>query len=196
MATYPAVAATSEAVLGLLEAAAGGSEFDSVEFEHYDAADLAKPATDTVSLLLHGVTLNPNRRPVQPRIEPDGRAFRPAVPLDLHFMVTAWAEHPVRQQRLLGWCIRVLADTPTLPAGMLNHFGPEDDVFRPTETVELIWEPLSAQDLAEIWEGAKSNRQPSASYLARIVEIESRFTIDEHPLVQTRDFSYAEANGR
>jgi hypothetical protein len=195
VATYPAVAATSEAVLGLLEAAAVGTEFAAIEFEHYAADDLGKPAADTVSLLLHAVTLNPTRRPVEPRIAPDGSAFRPAVALDLHYVLTAWAEHPVRQQRLLGWCIRVLADTPTLSAGILNHFGPEDDVFRPTETVELIWEPLSTQDLAEVWEGAKSNRRPSATYLARIVEIESPYRLDEHPLVQTRELAFAEADG-
>ena len=193
MALYPAIAATSQAILGVLEAAAAtpDAEFANTNFALYRSDDLQKPMTEGVSLYLHRLVVNTEHRNRLPRVGPDGRRRRPAVPLDLHYLLTAWAEDAVKQQRLLGWCIRTLADTPTLPAGLLNHFGPEHDVFRPDETVEVLLEPLSVQDMSDVWEALGPRREASATYVARVVELESVEVLPEGRLVQTREVGYA-----
>lgn len=192
MATYPAIAATSEAVLGLLQSAAIGGEFEGVEFAHYQAGDLASPMTEGVSLYLYRVTVSGNRN-LPPQRGPDGRRYRPPIPLDLHFLVTAWAETAIRQQRMLGFAIRTLEDTPILPAGVLNQHSPEPNVFRPEETVELVYESVSVQDFGYIWDVAQTKEQPSATYVARMVEIESLVSVDDAGPVQTRVLEYAQA---
>jgi hypothetical protein len=191
MATYPAIGATSEAILGLLQSAAVGGEFDGVTFAHYQAGDLASPMTEGVSLYLYRVTVSANRN-LPPQLGPDGRRYRPPIPLDLHFLVTAWAETAVRQQRLLGFAIRTLEDTPILPAGVLNQHSPEPNVFRPEETVELVFESVTVQDFGYIWDVAQTKEQPSATYVARMVEIESPVSVDDAGLVQTRALEYAQ----
>lgn len=192
MAGYQAISATSEAVLGLLQSAAVGGEFDGVEFAHYRSDDLASPMTEGISLYLYRVTVNANRN-LPTRLGPDGLRYRPPLPVDLHFLVTAWAETAVRQQRLLGFAIRTLEDTPILPAGVLNQHGPEPDVFRAEETVELVFESVTVQDVAYIWDVARTKEQPSATYVARMVAIESRVAVDGAGLVQTRSLEYAQA---
>jgi hypothetical protein len=191
VATYPAIAATSEAVLGLLQSAAVGGEFDGVAFAHYQAGDLASPMTEGVSLYLYRVTVSGNRN-LPPQRGPDGKRYRPPIPLDLHFLVTAWAETAIRQQRLLGFAIRTLEDTPILPAGVLNQHSPEPDTFRPNETVELVFETVTVQDFAYIWDVAQTKEQPSATYVARMVEIESLVSVDDAGLVQTRALEYGQ----
>jgi hypothetical protein len=101
--------------------------------------------------------------------------------------MTAWAKDAGTQQRLLGWAARIVHDNATLPAGLLNAFGP-DPVFRPDETVEVVWETLTQQDAYDIWDVARPNQQPSAAYVARIVEIDSAVDATDGPLVQTRTF--------
>ena len=101
MAAYPALAATSEAILGVLQSAAVGGEFDGVAFAQYQAGDFQAPMTAGISLYLYRLTVNANRNQ-PPRLGPDGRRYRPTLPLDMHFLVTAWAENAIRQQRLLG----------------------------------------------------------------------------------------------
>jgi len=192
MAQYPAIAATSEAVLGLLQSAVVGGEFDGVSFAHYQAKNFESPMTEGVSLYLYRLTVSSNRN-LPPRLGRDGRRYRPPLPLDLHFLVTAWADDAVKQQRLLGFAIRTLEDTPILPAGVLNQHGPEPDVFRPEETVELVFEGLSVQDTSYVWEVAQTKEQPSAPYVARMVEIESSIALDEAAPVQTREFDLAKA---
>jgi hypothetical protein len=190
MALYPAIAAMSEAVLGLLERAAGGTEFGTATFSHYQADDFQSPMSDGVSLYLYRVSVNANRN-LPARLGRDGTVGRPPIPLDVHFLVTAWAGDAIRQQRMLGFAIRTLEDSPILPAGVLNSYGPEPDVFRPEETVELVYENVSVQDVAYIWDVAQTKEQPSATYVARMVEIESRVSVDEGPAVQTRELRFA-----
>jgi Pvc16 N-terminal domain len=195
MATYPAIAATSDAVLGLLQSAAVGTEFDGVAFAHYQSGDFESPMSDGVTLYLYRVTVSSNRN-LPPQVGPDGRRYRPPIPLDLHFLVTAWAETAVRQQRMLGFAIRTLEDTPILPAGVLNQHSPEPNVFRPEETVELVYENLTVQDIGYIWDVAQTKEQPSATYTARMVEIESPVAFDEGGLVQTRELQFAQADSQ
>jgi hypothetical protein len=190
VATFGAVAATSSALLGLLKAAANGDpEFGTAEFPLLRSDDLQKTPPDrlAVSLYLYHVSVNPNRRAVPGRWELDGMRRNPALPLDLHYLMTAWAKDAGTQQRLLGWAARIVHDNATLPAGLLNAFGP-DPVFRPDETVEVVWETLTQQDAYDIWDVARPNQQPSAAYVARIVEIDSAVDATDGPLVQTRTF--------
>jgi Pvc16 N-terminal domain len=191
MARYPAVAATSDAILGLLQTAAIGSEFAGISFAHYQAKNLDKPMNQGIALLLYRVNVSANRN-LPPRLRNDGKRYRPPLPLDLHYLLIPWADDTIKQQRLLGWAIRTLEDTPILPAGILNQHGPEPDTFGPGETVELVWENLSQQDTTNIWDAAKAKEQPSAAYVARYVEIESEIPLTEAPLVQTRELDYAD----
>jgi hypothetical protein len=194
MARSPAIAATSEAILGLLQSAAVGGEFDGVTFAHYQSSDFESPMTEGVSLYLYRITVSTNRN-LPGRLGRDGRRYLPPLPVDLHFLVTAWADDAIKQQRLLGFAIRMLEDTPILPAGVLNQHGPEPDVFRPEETVELVFESLSVQDTSYIWEIAQTKEQPSAPYVARMVEIESSVTLEDVAAVQTREFELAKVPG-
>ena len=114
------------------------------------------------------------RRTLPPKIGVDGKKYRPPLPLDLHYMLTPWAKKAETQQLLLAWMMRVLDDTPTLASGYLNNFDPDNEPFGPDETVDLVYEPVSIQDMLNIWEVQKQNFQVSVTYVARVVPIDSR----------------------
>ena len=189
MALYPAIAGTSLAILGLLEGASADSEFAGVPFEHYHGSNLERPMAEGVSLWLYRVSVNAARN-LPLRVEPDGTTRRPPIPLDLHYLVSAWAADPIQEQRLFGWAVRTLEDTPMLPAGVLNQHLSQPDVFRPHEAVELVWQSLSLSEALDLWEGVRTKMRPSAAYLARAVEIESAVDVAQHPEVQTRELVY------
>jgi Pvc16 N-terminal domain len=191
MAGFGAIQATSAAILGLLESAADGSpEFRTTAFVQLTSGGLqaSGPDAQTVSLYLYHLNVNAGRRSAG-SVDAFGARRLPPLRLDLHYLLTAWAKDAGTQQRLLGWAVRTLADTATLPAGVLNGHSP-DPVFRPDETVELVWENLSQQDLFDIWDVARPKQQPSAAYVARILELESPVTVGDFPLVQTTDIQY------
>lgn len=191
MATYRAIAATGLAIRGLLKSAIPTTEFPNAEIELYRPANFDSPMTIGISLYLYRVTLNTSRRNLPPVVEPDGKRYRPPLPVDLFYMVTAWGQTAEMQQRLLGWVMRELENTPILPSSLLNHYILEADTFRPSETVELICETISMQDMNTLWEGFrvnKTNQHASVTYVARMLLIESKLELTEYPPAQTRIF--------
>ena len=192
MASYQAIAAVSRAIRGLLDLACPRPEFDGARFEVYQANNFQNPMDEGISLYLYRVSSS-SRRNLPSRTGPNGETYRPPLPLDLYYMLTAWGRTFEKQQGLLGFCIRELGNIPILPSGLLNHFGPERNVFREDETVELVFEPLTLQDFSNIWEPLKPNLQPSATYVARMVSIESTVEISGAGIVQTRQFDFKDA---
>lgn len=192
MASYQAIAAVSRAIRGLLDMACPRPEFEGARFEIYQAGNFQNPMDEGVSLYLYRVSSS-SRRNLASRVGPNGEQYRPPLPLDLYYMLTAWGRTAEKQQGLLGFCIRELGNVPILPAGLLNHFGPERDVFRADEAVELVFEPLSLQDIANVWEPLKPNLQPSATYVARMVSIDSTVEMPGVGSVQTRQFDFKDA---
>jgi hypothetical protein len=190
MATDHAIAATGEAILGLLEAARPKPEFATIQFALYQASNFQTPMEDGVSLYLYRISTNTTRRNLPPRTDAQGRRYRPPLPLDLHYLLTPWARTAARQQRMLGWCMRALEDTAILPTGLLNRYGTELETFRPNETVELVCEPISLQEIINIWDAFKSNLQLSAAYVARMIAIDSQIEIPEGHRAQTRVFDF------
>ena len=186
VATYPAVAGVSQALVGLLRRGAAGTEFAGLSVALYHASNLERPMTEGISLWLYRVSVNPARNhPV--RVDVDGTRHLPPLPLDLHYLLTAWAADPVQEQRLFAWAVRTLEDTPVLPAGVLNEPLAEPDVFLPQEAVELAWQPLSLSESLDLWEGVRTKLRPSASYLARSVHLTSDAERTTWAPVQTRE---------
>src|SRR5207244_6117071 len=107
-----AIAAVGRAILTMLAAAVPKPEFAGAAFELYQSKNLQTPMDEGVSLYLHRVTPANNIRNLPPRVGLDGRRFRPSMPLDLHYLLIAWARDAFKQQRLLGWAMRELEDTP------------------------------------------------------------------------------------
>ena len=186
MATYHAVSAVGEAILGLLEEGRPRDDFPNADFRLYQAQSFQSPMSEGVSLYLYRVVVNRARRVFPTQLAPDGTRRRPPLPLDLYYMLTPWAASAAKQHLLLGYCMRALEDTPVLPAGLLRRYAPHS--FSSDEGVEITAEPLSIQDLTNLWDMAKQNIQISVAYVARVVSIDSAITEPAGTLVQTRTF--------
>jgi len=188
MASYRAIAAISQAILGLLADSVPKPDFAAARFELFQAINFQTPLEEGVSLYLFRVIPNQTRRSLGPRIGDDGLRYKPSFPIDLQFLLTAWAKSAERQQRLLGWAIRTLEDTPILPSGLLNHYGPEPDTFAAAETVELFMDSIAIQDMGNLFEVARHHFQPSVVYIARMITLDSQVELGDAGLAQTREF--------
>ena len=191
MATWNGIAATTRAIVGLLDDAYP-REFGKLSIVPAHPSELAadKPIADGFTVCLYRVTTNGSLRNRPPRTAPDGTRYRPSLPIDLQYLITPWASDVEKQQRLLGWGMRCLEDNPVLSAGLLNRYLREVDVFRPDETVELVNESLAFADFLNIWDKFKPRLQTSALYIARMVLIDSDIELVEGRPVQTREFDF------
>lgn len=190
MGDFRAIMAVSSAIARVLEdarAITGLQPFDVAlgQPKDFPAPD---PQVTKVLLYLYRIEVSPSKRHLAPRIQADGRRRRPALALDLHYLLTPCSANAQIQQQLLGWCLRTLEDTAILPAGLLNSFDQGSPIFYEDETVEVVYEPLGLQDLVNIFDPIKPNVYLSVGYIARMVGIESRETLHEFEPVQTREF--------
>jgi len=192
MASINAIGATSATLKGLIRDNYPRDEFGtSLDIELYQARSFEFPMKEGFSIYLYRVAINGNVRNLTYRRSSEGGRFRPSLPLDLHYMITPWAEDPERQHRMLGWAMRMFEDFGTLSSSHLNHYIAETDTFSTNEGVDIICEPLSLNDYFTIWDRLRT-LPLSITYVLRVVLVDSKVEINEGPLVQTRSFDMGE----
>lgn len=173
MANYAAIAGTCEAVIRLLRSNYDPANFNgvSLDFQVYVTQDFHQPMDEGVSVFLYRIYQNGNYRTPAGRWTPEGRQAT-KLPIDLHFLLTAWAKKASLQHEIAGWMMRVMEDNPTLPSSLLNAYRP--DVFWPDEGVDVGLTELSVEDMFRVWEVMIGHTyQLSVPYQARMIEIES-----------------------
>jgi hypothetical protein len=193
MANHRAIKTVCESVLSLLKSNYQASDFNNtqLQFEVFLAKDFT---TGTglnvgVSLFLYRVYVNTSHRTPSGRVGPSGERYQTQLPLDLHFLLTAWGEEASMQHTITGWMMRVLEDHPILPPGLLNSLDP--GVFHPDETVEICLTELKNEDMMSIWRDMVEKKyQLSIPYMARNIRIESDWELVSGAPVQRRTGDY------
>lgn len=138
---------------------------------------LALPA---LTLYLFRITMNEHarnvRRPVGARIED--------VPLavDLHYLLTAWADSAEEEQTTLAWAMRELYLHPVLDAAALAR----DAGWEPGDVIQIVPSELSTEDIMRIWDALEPSYRLSVSYVARVVRVDRDRGPEERPVVATR----------
>lgn len=191
MANFRAIKVACEGVLKLLQRNYQPEDFNpELQFEIYLANNFDTPMTTGISLFLYRVFPNTCHRIPAGRIGPEGRQYRTQLPLDLHFLLTAWGQEASLQHTIVGWMMRILEDIPILPSGFLNSL--DSGVFKPDETLEIILADLNNEEMLNIWrELTEHNYQLSLPYIARNVRIESSKLEAEGEPIDKRILQYA-----
>jgi hypothetical protein len=191
MASHRAIAATCEAIVRVLRSSYTPAQFGGagLDFQVYVADDFRSPMDAGVSLFLYRIYHNGTNRTPAGRVLPDGRQQRRQLPVDLHFLLTAWAPRASLQHEIAGWMMRVMEDTPTLPAALLNTY--QSDVFHDDEGVEVALTTLSVDDMFHIWDVMIQHvYQLSVPYVARMLQIESGLATMRPAPIQERVGDY------
>ena len=190
MATTSAISATTESVIRLLRNAYDPAQFNNaqLDFQVYVANDFLSPMDEGVSLLLYRIYHDGSPRTPPGRLQSDGQRERTKLPLELHFMLTAWAKQATLQHEIAGWMMRTMEDNPIFYPSLLNSYKP--NVFYPDETVSVSLAQLSVEDMFDIWDVMiRHVYQLSVPYVARVVELESTLSLIQGVPIQQRNFN-------
>lgn len=109
----------------------------------------------TCSIFLYRVTQNEHTR------------TRAVLTLNLHLLITIWADTPLREHLLLAWVMRELYQHPVLDRSVLAGSGQ----FALADQVQLIPEELTLDDMTKLWQALVPPYRPSIAYVARNVPI-------------------------
>jgi hypothetical protein len=146
--------------------------------------DLAPPAPEIVepglTLLLYRVDFNKTLRASWAAVgAADGGAH---LPLDLHYLLTAWAPNVEAEHRIIGRTLEILEGLGGL-SGPLLH--PDGD-WTVTESVQLYLEDMPTEDLMRTFDSLQCEFRLSIPYIARVVVLSSPGTPDGDVLTSVR----------
>jgi hypothetical protein len=134
---------------------------------------------NTLTLLLFRVTQNEHQRTRTTANDRPGA--NPPLAIDLHFLLTAWADNSLAEQTVLTWAMREIQMHPMLDNSALS---PEAE-WGPADMVQLIPAELTAEELFRIWDLLQPRYHLSVSYIARVVRVDTDIAAGA-PVVATR----------
>jgi len=120
----------------------------------------------TLSLYLYRITMNEHVRNVRGTNDP--AVVDTPLSVDLHFLLTVWADNALAEQTILAWAMRQLHQRPVLDRSTLS---PEAG-WESSDVVHVIPAELSHEDLMRIWDALEPSYRLSLSYIARVVRID------------------------
>lgn len=140
-----------------------------VRTEDLDPAQLpllvARPA---LTILLYRVDFNKTMRAAWSGVSlNDGRSH---LALDLHFLLTAWANNAENEQLILGRALQAIEDTPILAGPLLMQATD----WAPNETLQLVLEDIDTESLMRIFDSLPVDYRLSVPYVARVTRIDGR----------------------
>lgn len=173
MAAHHAIAAVSLALRELLDRRLRDADFPGARVALCDATTAAP--VEGLSLILYRVDVNTTLRRTPPRTVPEGRGLRPSLPVDLHYLLSAWSAEIPTQHALLGWALRQMEDMPVLSAGLINENlasgALSAGALGAEESVELVAESLPLEAWLQLRNALGPCVGPSMTYVARTLHI-------------------------
>lgn len=119
----------------------------------------------TVSILLYRVDFNKTMRASWSAIgAADGKAH---LPVDLHYLFTAWADNADHEHRLIGRAMQILEQLGSLSGPLLHP----DGEWLANEAVQLYLEDIATDDLMRTFESLACDFRLSIPYIARVIVV-------------------------
>jgi hypothetical protein len=108
----------------------------------------------------------------------DGRSH---LPLNLHYLLTAWASNADHEQRILGSAMRALEDVPIVHGPTLDASA--GAAWGPTEALQIVAEEMSTEAVMRTFDSLDTSYRLSVPYVARVVRIDGLDATPEPPVM-------------
>lgn len=121
-----------------------------------------------LSIFLYRVDFNKSMRAAWAGVTyHDGMAH---LPLDLHFLLTPWADNAESEHAILGRAMQCLDSTPILSGPLLHQSGE----WAPNEAIQLVMEEISTEAVMRTFDSLPSDYRISVPYIARVARLDGR----------------------
>lgn len=101
------------------------------------------------------------------------------LPVDIHLLLTPWANDADSELRILGLAMQALDATPILSGPLLLGYGE----FAPNESVQLVLEEITTEAVMRTFDSLPTDYKLSVPYIARVVRIDSKSQASSPPVL-------------
>jgi hypothetical protein len=95
----------------------------------------------------------------------NGRAH---LPIDLHYLLTAWGDNPEHEHQIMGKTLECLESRPILTGPMLYPTAG----WEPGDAIHIVTEDLETEALLRMFDSLHAEFRLSMSYVARVARID------------------------
>ena len=123
-----------------------------------------------LTIFLYRVDFNKTMRAAWSAIgHQDGRSH---LPVDLHFLMTAWAENAEHEHAILGRAMQCLDSLPMIAGPLLQQSGDWAD----DEAIQMVLEEIPTEAVMRTFDSLPLDYRLSVPYIARVIRIDGRET--------------------
>lgn len=186
MAGFAGIAAAGKSIEMMLNACfkdqppVGGSKTKAVlvrtaDFETTKVSlNIGSPA---LSIFLYRVDFNKVMRAAWSAASAqDGRTH---LGLDLHYLITPWADNAEDEHRILGCAMQCIESSPILSGPLLHSSGE----WGGDESIQLVLEELSTEAVMRTFDSLPTDYRLSVPYIARVMRLDGRVAAPERPVI-------------
>lgn len=173
MASFAAMAAAGKSIENLLNACFDEEEPLSSESEAKlvttaDFKALDRVPITGVTIFFYRVDVNATTRAAWSAV--GALAGRAHLPLDLCFLLTAWAANAEDELKVLGRAMQCLDTTPILSGPLLADSGG----WAANEAVQITVGQITTEEVMRTFDSLPTDYKLSVPYIARVLRIEGR----------------------
>jgi hypothetical protein len=129
-----------------------------------------------LSIFLYRVDFNKTMRAAWSAVgHLDGQSH---LPLDLHFLVTPWAQNAEEEHAILGRAMQCLDTTPILSGPLLHSSG----AWLPNEALNVVMDEISTEAVMRTFDSLPTDYRISVPYIARVVRLDGRQARPSQPV--------------
>ncbi len=139
-----------------------------IRTEEFDTKEHGSPLVPpALSVWIYRVEFNKTMRAAWSAVGAhDGRGH---LPLDLHILLTPWAENAEYELRILGRAMECLEALPILTGPLLNP----STSWAANDGIQIVLEDLPTETLMRIFDSLQSDYKLSVPYIARVVRVDT-----------------------
>jgi hypothetical protein len=176
VSNFLAIAAVTSTLRNILIGGLADLPGVTVTTRPLDQARTGTERPSQLNLFLYQTEPNPALSNADPpgRVRP-GEVARPALALDLKYLVTAFGldDDETDGHRVLGRAMSVLHDHPVLDGAAIESALPESDLADQVERVRTTPWPLSLDEISNLWNAFQTQYRLSSAYRTSVVLIDS-----------------------
>jgi hypothetical protein len=149
-----------------------------IRTEDFESANLSQLVSrPAITLFLYRTDFNKTMRAAWSAVGSYDRQSH--LPLDLHFLLTAWAETAEEEYGILGRTMQIVEDTPILSGPLV--LGDSD--WATNESIQILLEEIETEALMRIFDSLPVDYRLSIPYLIRVLRIDGRREQTEPPVI-------------
>lgn len=140
------------------------------------------PSTDALGIYLYRLAVDPFARN-RYLAAPEGRQTpRPELPVNLHVLIIGWSASTESEISYLSAAMQVIGSSMSLD---ISHLGLADASWGESDTLQIVPEEMSTEDLTRLWDSLPSGYRLCVPYIIKTIRLGPDREPAEAPRVKT-----------